>query len=227
MLDFLRASRADRLVAFDGEGHRGDGILATIATEAITMPLGIQCHNGAISDWLLALGTAACEHILKVLLAIDLTIAFVEWTICQGLLAGAITDKATLVPVASKGTNGSLQDGFTAAGTGARVALDKAFAADWFTFLYIECGVLYLLIAMAAQKMLRMPGLAQGSDDALGDRLIAFVANVVLLFGHTFFFIFFLFLCVCVSYYRRALVFSFTLFHSFFQNTRTRCRGQQ
>lgn len=41
MLDFLRASRADRLVAFDGKGHRGDGILATIATETITMPLGI------------------------------------------------------------------------------------------------------------------------------------------------------------------------------------------
>lgn len=119
------------------------------------------------------------------------------------------------MPVASKGTNGSLQDGFTAAGTGARVALDKAFAADWFTFLYIECGVLYLLIAMAAQKMLRMPGLAQGSDDALGDRLIAFVANVVLLFGHTFFLFSFSF-CVFASRTIEGLSFSlllsFTLF---------------
>lgn len=162
------------------------------------MPLGIQSHNGAVSDWLLALGTAACEHILKVLLAIDLSIAFVEGTICQRFLAGAIADKATLVPAGSKGTNGTLHDGLTAAGTSARVALDEAFAADWFTILYIECGVVYLLVAMAAQKMLRMPGLAQGSDDALGDRLIALVANVVLLFGHTKFVFFFVVLFLCL-----------------------------
>lgn len=125
------------------------------------------------------------------------------------------------MPAGSKGTNGTLHDGLTAAGTSARVALDEAFAADWFTILYIECGVVYLRIAMAAQKMLRMPGLAQGSDDALGDRLIALVANVVLLFGHTKFVFFF---CRSLSVFAsltrlsiEGLSFSFALFHFFFK----------
>lgn len=123
------------------------------------------------------------------------------------------------MPAGSKGTNGTLHDGLTAAGTSARVALDEAFAADWFTILYIECGVIYLLIAMAAQKMLRMPGLAQGSDDALGDRLIALVANVVLLFGHTKFVFFCRSLSVFASLTRlsiEGLSFSLLLSFTFF-----------
>lgn len=145
------------------------------------MPLGIKSHNGAISYWFLALGTAACEHILEVLLAIDLTVTLVEWTICKGFLAGTITDKAIFMPVGAKGTDGTLQDGLTAAGAVAGVALHKAFATHWFTILNIKSGILYLVIAMTAQKVLWMPGLAKSSDDPLGDRLIALVANVILL----------------------------------------------
>lgn len=117
------------------------------------------------------------------------------------------------MPVGSKGTDGTLQDGLTAAGAGAGVALHKAFATHWFTILNVESGILYLVIAMAAQKVLRMPGLAKSSDDALGDRLIALVANVILLVRHTSF-LFFSFLCVSYSSVYRRLVLFFSLFHS-------------
>lgn len=216
----LGASRTDWLVALDGEGRRGDGIIATIAAEAIAMPFGIQSDNGAIGDRFLALGATASEHILEILLAVDLAVALVERTIRQRFLAGTITDKAGLVPIGAQGTDGTLQNGLFAAGTGACVALHETFAANRFTILDIKGRVLDLLLAMAAQEMLRMPGLAKGSDYALGDGLIALVAYVVLLLAHFcnfFSVIFYLFRMVGCRLY-------FSCIFSLFSKTRTRAR---
>lgn len=88
------------------------------------------------------------------------------------------------MPVGAKGTDGTLQNGLLAAGTGACVALHEAFGADRFAILNVKGRILDLLFTMAAQEMLRMPGLAKGSDNALGDGLIALVAYVVLLLAH-------------------------------------------
>lgn len=92
------------------------------------------------------------------------------------------------MPVGAKGQDGTLQDGLLAAGTGACVALLEAFAADRFAIMYVKGRIRDLLIAMEAQEMLRMPGFAKGSDNALGDGLLALVAYVVLLLAHFYLF---------------------------------------
>lgn len=144
------------------------------------MPFGVHGNDGAICDWLLAFGTAYGKHILVVLLAIGLAVPLIEWAIRQGLLAGAIAHKTALVPIFAHSAYGALQDGLLAGGTGARIAFDKAIAAHGLTVLYIKGGILDLFVAMAAQEMLRMPGLAQSRYNALCDRLIALVANDIL-----------------------------------------------
>lgn len=175
------AGGANRLVPLDGEGLRGNWVLAAIATETITMPFGIHGDNGAVCDGLLAFGTAHCEHIFVVLLAVGLAVALIERAIRQWLLASAVAHKAALVPILAHSANGALQDGLLAGGASARIAFNKAIAAHGLTILNIECGVFDLLVAVAAQEMLRMPSLAQRGDYAFCDRLIALVADDALL----------------------------------------------
>lgn len=45
------------------------------------MPFGIEGDNGTIGYGLLALGTTASEHVLEILLAIDLAFALIEGAI--------------------------------------------------------------------------------------------------------------------------------------------------
>lgn len=124
--DLAIAGRAHRLVPFDGEGLRGDGILAFVATEAVAMPLDVHGNDGAVGDRLLALGAPGGEHILIVLLAVGLAIPLVERLIGQGLLAGTAAAEASFVPALTHGTDGPLKDRLLASGTGVGVALHEA-----------------------------------------------------------------------------------------------------
>lgn len=144
------------------------------------MPLDVHGNDGAVGDRLLALGAPGGEHILIVLLAVGLSIALVERLIGQGLLASSAAAEASFVPALAHGADGPLKDRLLASGTGVGVALHEALGAHRLPVLDVEGGVLDLLLAVAAEEVFRMPGLAKGGDHPLGDGLIALVAHNVL-----------------------------------------------
>jgi len=124
------ACGAHRLVPVDGEGLRGDGVLALVAAEAIAMPLHIHGHHRRIRDGLLAFGAPGGEEVLVVLLAVGLAVLLVERLIGQRLLAGSAATEAFLVPTLAHGADGPLEDGLLAAGTGGGVPLHEALYKD-------------------------------------------------------------------------------------------------
>ena len=81
------------------------------------------------------------------------------------------------MPGLAEGFDGALCYGLLAAEAGARVVLDEAPGANGLAGLYIEGGLLDGHVAVLAGEVLRVPGLAQGGDDALCDDLVAFVTN--------------------------------------------------
>lgn len=70
-----------------------------------------------------------------------------------------------------------LENGLFAAKAGARVVLHEAIGADGLPALYVKGGLRDGALAVLAGEVLRVPGLAQGGDDALLYDLIAFVTD--------------------------------------------------
>lgn len=70
-----------------------------------------------------------------------------------------------------------LQNGLLAAEAGARVVPYETVGAHGLPVLYVEGGLRDRLIAVLAGEVLRVPGLAQGRDDALLYDLIALVTD--------------------------------------------------
>lgn len=141
------------------------------------MPLHVHGNDGTVGDGLVALGAPGGEELLVVLTAVDLAVALIEREAGQRLLAGAFAAEAILVPGHAPGGDGSLEDWLLAAGAGVSVALLVALGAHRLAVLDVKGGIVDLLLAVAAQEVLRMPGLAQRGDHALGDGPLALVAH--------------------------------------------------
>lgn len=70
-----------------------------------------------------------------------------------------------------------LQNGLLAAEAGARVVPHETVGAHGLPVLYVEGGLRDGPLAVLAGEVLRVPGLAQGRDDALLYDLIALVTD--------------------------------------------------
>lgn len=150
-----------------------------LAFEAAAMPFGIQGHNGIVNDGFGAGGAAGSIQLLKVVFAVGTTLPLIEGGTHQTLLARTVAAEAVLVPVLTQSLNGALQDGPFAGLAGHRIVGDEAVAADRLPLLDVEGVLLNGLLAVLAGKVLRMPGLAHGGDDAVRDHLVAFVTHRV------------------------------------------------
>lgn len=80
-----------------------------LALEAVAMPFGIERNDRILRYGLAAAGAASREQLLKVDTAIGTTVALVEGSAHQRLLAGASADEAFLMPRLLHGLDGALQ----------------------------------------------------------------------------------------------------------------------
>lgn len=173
----IGAGLAQRLVILHDKGTSRDGCFAFLALEALPMPLGVEGHDRVLRNGSFAIAAAGGEHMLEVCPAVGKPIVLVEGGARQLLHAGSAAQETFLMPRLTHGLDGALQNGTFAAVTDARVVRHEAGGADGLTLIDVEGGLGDGTLAVLADEVLRMPGLAQSGNDAQLDDLIALVTD--------------------------------------------------
>lgn len=151
-----------------------ESIIAESAHKVFGMPLLAHCSDAAGAHRAVARGADLSGHLVVVSLAIGLALVLEERAICKGLVTVEAREVVRM-PLFAECIDALTSDGLTAARAFRGKRSIKALFAERFSFASKKATV-KRLETLAADKVFRMPLLAECCDAAVCDRLIAVCA---------------------------------------------------